>query len=137
MIFSFLAVGKNIGYPGCHIISAAGYVIPGQHQRIIIDRCVRLQFSNRLHSAGCAAASVGDERDNGFRAEIVGFQKTVNRHRQVGPPVGIPQQDYIVLLKILHLGGQLRPDSLRLFLAGLIYQRLVIQRIGGNGFNAE
>ena len=88
-------------------------------------------------STGCAAPAVGDKRDDCLCTKVIFFKEGVDRHGHIGPPVGVSQQDELVLLGIFNMSGKLRASACLLFLCGLIHQRIVVQGIGIYGFNAE
>ena len=62
---------------------------------------VGFQFLNGLHRAGQTAAVVGVERDDGLAREVILVKERVDRHRQIAPPVGITDEDGIVVVKVV------------------------------------
>ena len=72
---------------------------------------------------------MGAERDNLLSGEIITLQECENSHRRNAPPVGIAQDNGVVLVHILHLGGELRTGFCTEFLFGLLDTDHIVLRV--------
>ena len=77
-----------------------------------------------------AAAFVGAERNNGFAAEVVRFQKGSHRHREAAPPVGVTEVNHIVIFHAVYRGGKCRTSLCPEFALCHAGGFVVVDRIG-------
>lgn len=75
--------------PIYNLVFCSRDTVSGNRKPIRNNRCVRLQFRNRLNGSGKSASAVGSKRNNGFSAEIIFLKECVERHWQISVPVRI------------------------------------------------
>ncbi len=64
----------------------------------------------------------GTKGKDGLAREVIGLQEGVQGHGQVGVPVGVAQENHIVLVQVLDLAGQLRVGVLPQLVVGKLQQ---------------
>ena len=77
------------------------------------------------------------EGDDGFAAERMALKQCEERHGQGSPPVGIADEDGVVLFKVRDDGADVRPGIPSLLLLRLLHDGVVVGRIRTDGFKFQ
>ena len=88
-------------------------------------------------AAAKAAAFVGAERNDLLSGKVIALQEGENGHRRKAPPIGIAQDDGVVLVHVLHLGGKFRTGLGAEFLLGLLDADHIVRRVLLHGIYPE
>lgn len=79
-------------------------MIAGDGKPVVQHGCARLQFGDCTDGSGETAASMGGKWNDGFSAEIIGFQEGSDHSRRFVPPDRIAHKYGIVIFCALYLG---------------------------------
>ena len=77
------------------------------------------------------------ERNNGLAGQIIAFQKVVDDHRHITPPVGITDKNRIIIIHVVHSTGNFRAGIISPFLPGYIQQFTVRRGIWCGSLNLK
>ena len=88
-------------------------------------------------AAAKAAALMGAERDNLLAGEIIALQECENSHRRHAPPIGIAEDDGVVLIHVLHRSGKFRTGLSAKLLLSLLDANHIIVGIFPHSFDPE
>src|SRR5699024_8830312 len=101
------------------------------------NSCIRLQLFNGLDGAGEAASVMDIKRDNCLAGKVILVKETVYRHGEVSPPVGITDENGIILIQIINMGGQFRSGMFVLFFRSIINQFSASRGIDNGSVDGE
>ena len=77
------------------------------------------------------------ERNNLLSGKVVALQEREHRHRRKAPPIGIAQDNGVVLVHVFHPGGEFRTGFCAEFLLCLINADHIVRRILLHGIDLE
>ena len=77
------------------------------------------------------------EGDDGFPGKIILIKEAVHRHREIRPPVGIADENGIVLIQVFDVCGELRTGVFTLLLGGVIDQLSAVGRVYHRGMDGK
>ena len=92
---------------------------------------------NLADAAAKTAAFVGAERNYLLAGKVVALQESEHSHGRKAPPVGIAKDDGVVLLHVLHPGGEFRTGLGPEFVFGLLDADHIVRRILLHGIYLE